>query len=148
MKLRGSYLTGIIGTGLAHLALIPILAFYGISICPVLRERGFGLGCAYNGAFVAWLVAANAIGTAVALRLGARKFSLAVLYGAIFAAGATWLRNYLISMHAPVPTIMRMGTALFYSAILLGVLHLVIMDWLLTVRAREERPSSASLELP
>src|SRR4051812_14404270 len=116
MKFRATYLAGIAGTCLAHLSLIPILAFYGISICPVLRDRGFGLGCAYNSIFVLWLVAANALGTAAALRLGLRKFAIAIVYAVIFAAGAAGLTGYLDTLHASAQTITRMGTALFYSA--------------------------------
>src|SRR4051812_21642033 len=124
MRSKTVTLAGVAGSCLAHLALIPILAFYGISICPVLRSHGFGVGCAYNGAFVFWLMAANAIGTLVALKFGLRKFAVAILYATIFAAGAAGLIGYLGSLRVPAPTITRMGTALFYSSILLGVLHL------------------------
>ncbi|MBI3556859.1 MAG: adenylate/guanylate cyclase domain-containing protein [Deltaproteobacteria bacterium] len=33
---------------LSHLVLVPVMAIYGVSICPMLSERGFGFGCRYT----------------------------------------------------------------------------------------------------
>jgi class 3 adenylate cyclase len=43
-----------------HLAFIPLIASYGLAVCPVLRVAGFWLGCAYSGLFIVLVYALNA----------------------------------------------------------------------------------------
>ena len=38
---------------LAHVTLIPLLAMYGLQICPILHGLGFSFGCVYNTVFIA-----------------------------------------------------------------------------------------------
>ncbi len=131
--------------GLSHLTLIPIMAIYGVSICPVLSERGLGFGCRYTAVFVAfvllldvgingtlWLVARSRVGDKPLL-VGRLKYyplvTLLVHWGAL-ALGTALLLRYLRSIHAPDATLERMKIAFFYTALLLGVLQADIVEWL------------------
>ena len=153
---RLTYIAGLALTTLAHLALIPILALYGIAVCPVLSEHGFGLGCVYNGSFVIYVIVANTLSTfalaayysgqffknggATALR----NFRLVAfgVYAFAFSMGMFGLLRYFFFLHVPLPTIDRMTAALFYAGTLLGILHIQILDWLalVWVRAQPTRP--------
>ncbi len=46
---------------LLNLSFIPLMALYGLSICPVLRVPGFFFGCAYSGAFILSVLITNII---------------------------------------------------------------------------------------
>ncbi len=42
-----------------NLAFIPLMALYGLSVCPVLKTPGFFFGCAYAGTYVATVLISN-----------------------------------------------------------------------------------------
>jgi class 3 adenylate cyclase len=142
---RLSYAFGISVAGLAHLAVIPILSLYGVSICPVLGEHGFVFGCKYNAGLVGGVLLMNAALTLASV-LGLRAFQntrspafnivrwlplLSVFsHLCAFAAGAYFLTLYLDGLDVPGPSLERMNTAYLYTAVLLSILQGTIVDWL------------------
>lgn len=57
MRLRLFLFLGIFT--LLNLGLIPLMTLYGLSVCPILRVRGFVFGCAYAGTYVGSVIISN-----------------------------------------------------------------------------------------
>src|ERR1700728_3606328 len=56
-----SKVAGLSVVGISHLAVIPVMAMYGVSVCPVLYEKGFSFGCRYTGALIASVLVIDVI---------------------------------------------------------------------------------------
>jgi class 3 adenylate cyclase len=133
---------------LAHVGLIPLLAIYGVHICPVLRDQGFSFGCKFNSAYVALSLTASFIfncGVFYVLyqntvRLeNARKFFKLTLrdfswisgfiHFTVFICGLFFLLDYLEQFNLPGPTTIRMTAAFAISTIFLAILQSECLDW-------------------
>ena len=146
-------MVGLSTAAVSHLVTIPIMAIYGVTICPVLSERGFGFGCRYTGVFVfgvlvvdsavngsLWWLARRYVGQNP-LRISKMRFfplaTLLVHLGA-FAICTFVLLGYLQNLHVPGPTLERLKVAFFFTALLLGVLQADIVEWLTHAWLRSE----------
>ena len=124
-----------------HVALIPLLAIYGVHICPVLNERGFSFGCKYNAAFVLASLALSAIANTALFVIfkreterGARTFTLrqfsavsGLLHFTVFILSLLYLCEYLDSLGLPGPSLVRMVAALSIASIFLSILQSEIL---------------------
>jgi class 3 adenylate cyclase len=137
---------------LAHLALVPLLAIYGVHICPVLHEQGFSFGCKFNLAYVLCSLTVSVLANAGLFYvlyqntrrmatanleptkhpfLSLREFPLvmAAVHIIVFICGIFFLLDYLEAFDLPEPTTIRMCAAFTIAAIFLAVLQSELIGW-------------------
>jgi class 3 adenylate cyclase len=127
---------------LSHLALIPLLALYGVRICPVMESLGFGFGVAANGVFVTSIAAIDFVLVYVgwkwvtksrdesADRVQGFTWISLIAHLSLFIGGALLLFTYLRANGVPDPSIARLARVIGCAAILLSVLQASIVHYL------------------
>ncbi len=133
--------------GASHLALIPLLALYGVRICPVLEELGYGFGVAAHSVFVASIATLDFLLVYVGWKWVTRSSSQSadrvqsfawislIAHLSLFAGGALLLFTYLRANGVPAPSIARLANEIGSAAILLSALqasivHHLSVSWL------------------
>jgi class 3 adenylate cyclase len=109
-----------------NLAFVPLMASYGLSVCPVLRVGGFALGCVYSGVFIAIVYSLNT--TLILLnRNTTRAWLYPLIYVIATAIAITILQHLLKISHAG--SMSRGPQILLLTSLLLGITQYYGLVW-------------------
>ncbi|MEK6580713.1 MAG: adenylate/guanylate cyclase domain-containing protein [Bdellovibrionota bacterium] len=130
---------------LAHFAVIPVFALYGVKVCMVLKGLGLLFGCKYNLAFVFFVLALNSAltvsiwrGLVSVWKSNPTQIKLFKYFPALsmishiasFWMGAYLMNIYLRNMGVPSGTIHRLNIAVAITTALLATFQANVMDWI------------------
>lgn len=113
-----------------NLSFIPLLAAYGLSVCPVLKVSGFMLGCAYSGVFVGLVYIINLILILIQSRVNFGKVSRFVFplsYLVATGIALLLLKKFMGISHAGSQS--RAPQILILASLLLGVTQYYGLTW-------------------
>lgn len=152
LNLKPKFVFGAIAPVLvSHLALAPILAIYGVHICPVLGVHGFLFGCKFNLIYIwACLILSSVLNVVLFRELSFRtlakkstftlrdfSFFAAVIHASTFFIGLIVLNDYLESLELPGPSLTRMVAAFSISIIFLSLLTAEVFSFAIQKWLRE-----------
>lgn len=108
-----------------NLAFIPLMALYGLSICPVLRVPGFWVGCAYAGSYVAAVLVINFIFLVFSRKRKPLFYACIYLFASILAL---IVLEFVFGLNH-ISTESRAPEILLVTSLLLGVTQTYGLSW-------------------